>query len=137
MGIATVVAGTLPAPRQAALRRFRDAEGCVIDQGLVLRFSAPSSFTGEDVVELHAHGGPVLLALLLEALTRTGARQARAGEFTPPRMRALARAKAAWLLGRVAEAAGVFIIMVSLAVRRVAWPAGRRWQAALPDRSLP
>ena len=82
MGIATVVAGTLPAPRQAALRRFRDAEGCVIDQGLVLRFSAPSSFTGEDVVELHAHGGPVLLALLLEALTRAGARQARAGEFS-------------------------------------------------------
>ncbi len=80
--IAQRVAGTLPPPRKAALRHFRDARGAVLDQGLLLCFPAPASFTGEDVVELQGHGGPVVLAALLEALVAHGARIARPGEFS-------------------------------------------------------
>ncbi|HHH46345.1 MAG TPA: tRNA uridine-5-carboxymethylaminomethyl(34) synthesis GTPase MnmE, partial [Thiotrichales bacterium] len=58
--------GGLPPPREARFRRFRDARGEVIDEGLVLFFPAPRSFTGEDVVELHGHGGPVVMDMLLE-----------------------------------------------------------------------
>jgi Predicted GTPase len=56
--IATAVLGRLPAPRVAQLAAFRAADGEVIDQGLVLYFPAPHSFTGEDVLELQGHGGP-------------------------------------------------------------------------------
>lgn len=80
--IATDIAGPLPAPRTAALRRFRAGDGAVIDEGLVLSFPGPGSFTGEDVVELHGHGGPVVADLLLERLLTLGARQARPGEFS-------------------------------------------------------
>lgn len=80
--IAETIAGTLSAPRVAALRHFRDAEGNAIDEGLVLRFPAPNSFTGEDVVELHGHGGPVVMDLLLRAACERGARLARPGEFS-------------------------------------------------------
>lgn len=80
--IAELMAGTLPAPRQAALRHFRDPQGNVIDQGLLLCFPAPHSFTGEDVVELQGHGGPVLLDLLLRSACALGARVARPGEFS-------------------------------------------------------
>ena len=80
--IASRMAGALPAPRQAALRHFRDADGAIIDQGLLLLFRAPNSFTGEEVVELQGHGGPVLLDLLLRAACAHGARVARPGEFS-------------------------------------------------------
>ena len=80
--IASALCGTLPAPRTAGHRRFRDAHGGVIDDGLVLHFPAPGSYTGEDVVELQAHGGPVLLAQLLGRCLALGARPARPGEFT-------------------------------------------------------
>lgn len=69
-------------PRAAHFCRFRDPDGEVIDEGLVLWFPAPGSFTGEEVVELQAHGGPVLLDLLVAACIHHGARQARAGEFS-------------------------------------------------------
>ena len=59
-----------------------DAEGRVIDRGLAVRFPAPHSYTGEDSAEFHCHGSPVVLRELLSALFATGARQARAGEFT-------------------------------------------------------
>src|SRR3546814_13491814 len=75
------MAGALPAPRVAALRNFRAASGTTIDSGLVLRFPAPHSFTGEHVVELQAHGSPVALELLVRAACAAGARPARAGEF--------------------------------------------------------
>lgn len=54
----------------------------VIDQGIAMYFAAPASFTGEDVVELHGHGGPVVMHLLLQATLAHGARQARPGEFS-------------------------------------------------------
>lgn len=61
---------------------FRDEGGNVVDRGLAVWFAAPRSFTGEDVVELHAHGSPVVLNLLLRRLLALGAQQARAGEFS-------------------------------------------------------
>jgi tRNA modification GTPase len=72
-----------PRPRHAYFTALRDRAGRVLDEGLVLYFAAPASFTGEDVVELHAHGAPRLLALLLEeVLAHPGVRLAEAGEFT-------------------------------------------------------
>jgi tRNA modification GTPase len=80
--IGEAIAGALPPTRRAALRRFRDAQGADVDQGIVLFFAGPSSFTGEDIVELHGHGGPVVLDLLLDAALAAGARMARPGEFS-------------------------------------------------------
>jgi tRNA modification GTPase len=74
--------GRKPPPRTASLATFRAADGHAIDQGLVLRFDAPKSFTGEDVVELHAHGSPVVLDTLLGRCVALGARRARPGEFS-------------------------------------------------------
>ncbi|MEO7725793.1 MAG: tRNA uridine-5-carboxymethylaminomethyl(34) synthesis GTPase MnmE [Burkholderiales bacterium] len=69
-------------PRRATRADFLDSGGAVIDQGLVLYFSAPHSYTGEDVIELHGHGGPVVLHLLLQRCLELGARVAQPGEFT-------------------------------------------------------
>lgn len=80
--IAEQIAGSLPQARYGGLRRFRDAERRVIDQGLVLSFPGPQSFTGEDVVELQGHGGPLVLDLLLRSACAFGARLARPGEFS-------------------------------------------------------
>jgi tRNA modification GTPase len=75
--------GKVPAPRVAALRRLRDpATGEVLDRGLVLWFPGPSSFTGEDMAELHLHGGRAVIAGALDALSRLGLRLAEPGEFT-------------------------------------------------------
>ncbi|WP_342377629.1 tRNA modification GTPase [Myxococcus stipitatus] len=72
-----------PTPRHAYLASFVDAHGRVLDEGLFLYFRGPASFTGEDVVELQAHGGPRLLRLLLERTLEEGlARLATPGEFT-------------------------------------------------------
>ncbi|MGD8514470.1 MAG: tRNA uridine-5-carboxymethylaminomethyl(34) synthesis GTPase MnmE [Granulosicoccaceae bacterium] len=80
--ISKQLCGTLPAPRQAVFRRFRDADDAVIDEGLVLYFPAPHSFTGEEVLELHGHGGPVVMDALLARVCALGARPARPGEFS-------------------------------------------------------
>jgi len=73
----------LPPPRVASLRRLADADGAMIDQALVLWFEKPASFTGEDVAELHLHGGRAVLAALFAALARLpGLRLAEAGEFS-------------------------------------------------------
>jgi tRNA modification GTPase len=80
--IATELLGDLPEPRRAALRIFRDADGQMIDGGLALYFPAPASFTGEDVLELHGHGGPIVMDLLLARCLALGARHAEPGEFT-------------------------------------------------------
>jgi tRNA modification GTPase len=76
------VAGSAPAPRIATRASFRDRAGNVIDQGLVLLFVAPHSYTGETVAELHGHGGPSVMRLLLARCTELGARIAEPGEFT-------------------------------------------------------
>ena len=70
------------APRRATRAAFGAADGGVIDQGLVLFFPAPHSYTGEDVIELQGHGGPVVLQLLLRRCLELGARVAEPGEFT-------------------------------------------------------
>lgn len=80
--IATKICGALPLPRQSSLRAFLDVNGEPIDRGLVLCFAAPHSFTGENVVELQGHGGPVLMQLLLQTACASGARVARPGEFS-------------------------------------------------------
>lgn len=69
-------------PRHAAYTPFLDAAGQAIDEGLALFFPAPHSYTGEDVLELHGHGGPVVLQQLLQRCLELGARLARPGEFT-------------------------------------------------------
>lgn len=77
----TIVARALQ-PRQAHHARFHDADGGVIDDGIVLAFPGPRSFTGEDVVELQAHGSPVVLQQLVARACDLGARHARPGEFS-------------------------------------------------------
>ncbi len=80
--IARTMTGSLPEPRHATLSTFRGADGQPIDQGLALYFPGPESFTGEDVLELHGHGGPVILGLLVDRATELGARRAEPGEFS-------------------------------------------------------
>lgn len=80
--IARAVAGELPAVRHAALVDFRAASGDLIDRGIALYFAAPHSYTGEDVLELQAHGGPMVMQQLLRRCTESGARLAQPGEFT-------------------------------------------------------
>lgn len=81
-GLAKALTGHPPQPRRAALRSFREADGGVIDTGILLYFKGPRSFTGEDMLELQGHGGPVVLGALLERVFALGARPARPGEFT-------------------------------------------------------
>jgi len=83
--VGAIIAGMLraaPTPRVATPATFRDGNGEAIDQGLVLLFPAPRSYTGEDVLELHGHGGPAVMRLLLGRCVELGARLARPGEFT-------------------------------------------------------
>src|SRR5690554_1695415 len=79
--IAGAVLGHCPSPRHALYGPFQGAEG-VIDEGIALWFPGPHSFTGEDVLELQGHGGPVIMDLLLERCLQLGARLARPGEFS-------------------------------------------------------
>ena len=80
--IALALTGLNPRPREASPCSFIDADGEPLDRGLVLFFEGPRSFTGEDVVELHCHGGRVVSDALLAAAYARGARPAEAGEFT-------------------------------------------------------
>lgn len=81
--VARTVLGKLPKPRYADYLPFRDVDNSVLDQGIALWFPGPNSFTGEDVLELQGHGGPVILDLLLKRiLTLAGIRIARPGEFS-------------------------------------------------------
>jgi tRNA modification GTPase len=85
-GVPEIAAGLLPRglpePRLATLATFRDGTGEAIDSGLALYFPAPHSYTGEAVLELHGHGGPAVLAALVERAVELGARRAEPGEFT-------------------------------------------------------
>lgn len=81
--VATQLLGYLPKPRQADYCNFKDVQGQTLDQGIAIYFKAPHSFTGEDVLELQGHGGPIVLNLLQKAiLDIKGTRLAKPGEFS-------------------------------------------------------
>ena len=80
--IALEMLGSLPEPRVVTNQVFRGAAGEMLDTGLAIYFAAPESFTGESVLELHGHGGPLVMSLLVAAAVDLGARQAEPGEFT-------------------------------------------------------
>jgi tRNA modification GTPase len=80
--IATELLGEPPLPRRAALRAFKDTDGATLDTGIALYFPSPASFTGEDVLELHGHGGAVVMDMLLARVLQLGARLAEPGEFS-------------------------------------------------------
>ncbi len=82
LAIAQAIAGAKLQARRARHARFRDHAGDTVDDGIALYFAAPASYTGEDVVELQAHGSPVLLQQLLARCCALGARMARPGEFS-------------------------------------------------------
>ncbi len=79
---AAIVLGELPLPRRATFARFLDANQEPIDAGLALFFPAPHSYTGEHVLELHGHGGPLVVEALVSRMLELGARRALPGEFT-------------------------------------------------------
>lgn len=85
------LAGGLPPPRRASLRRLRDAAGEPLDRALVLWLPGPASYTGEDSAELQLHGGPAVIRAVADALVGCGCRPAEPGEFT----------RRAFLLGRL------------------------------------
>ncbi len=80
--VAVAVLGNLPEPRLATVSDFVDEAGTVLDTGLALYFPAPHSFTGEDILELQGHGGPVVLDMLLNRIVSLGVRHAGPGEFS-------------------------------------------------------
>ena len=80
--IAAAILKALPQPRLATFSQFRNRDGETIDEGLALYFPAPHSYTGEAVLELQGHGGPVVMQALLSACVDAGARVAEPGEFT-------------------------------------------------------
>ncbi|EEF24944.1 gtpase mss1/trme, putative, partial [Ricinus communis] len=80
--IATQILGHCPAPRHAAYLPFLQADTTLIDRGIAIYFPNPHSYTGEDVLELQAHGGTALMQILLARCIECGARHAQAGEFT-------------------------------------------------------
>lgn len=80
--IAKCFLGFPPKPRYAHYAAFRDKHNDQLDQGIAIYFAAPNSFTGEDVFELQAHGGPVILDMILKSAIEYGARIARPGEFS-------------------------------------------------------
>ncbi len=78
----TELIGKPLSPRRATLTAFNDARRSAIDEGMALYFPAPHSYTGQDVLELHGHGGPMVLQMLLKRCLELGARPAQPGEFT-------------------------------------------------------
>lgn len=80
--IATILLGKTPTPRYAHFTAFHGADHKILDQGLALYFPKPHSFTGEDVLELHTHGSPIVLDLLLKHLLTLDISMARPGEFS-------------------------------------------------------
>ena len=80
--IANGILGSLPKARHATYANFLDDKGDTLDQGIALYFSAPYSYTGEEVLELQGHGGPAVLHMILQRCVDLGARLAQPGEFT-------------------------------------------------------
>lgn len=123
--IAKALLGRLPRPRYASLSRFRGGNGTDIDSGLALYFPAPNSFTGEDVLELQGHGGPVVMDLLLRRTLELGARLARPGEFS----------ERAFLNGKLDLAQAEAVAdLIEAGTETAARLAGRTLQGALSQR---
>jgi tRNA modification GTPase len=80
--IAQAILGSLPTPRVATFYSFLDENKIAVDEGLAVYFIGPHSFTGEDVLDLHGHGGPAVVDLLIRRILQLGARMARPGEFS-------------------------------------------------------
>lgn len=80
--IAIGILGHCPSARHAAYLDFKEHDGNLIDRGIAIYYAGPNSYTGEDVLELQAHGGPALMQILLKRCLALGARQALPGEFT-------------------------------------------------------
>jgi tRNA modification GTPase len=80
--IAREILGAIPAPHRARLANFLDGQGNSLDRGVALYFAAPASFTGEHVLELQGHGGPLVMDLLVQRALELGCRMARPGEFS-------------------------------------------------------
>src|SRR4051794_30917594 len=78
--IAAVMLGDLPPAQQVTLARFLNAQQEPIDAGLALFFQAPHSYTGEHVLELHGHGGPIVIEAVISRVLELGARRAQPGE---------------------------------------------------------
>ena len=76
------ISGAILVPRIANFHNFKDLNGTLIDQGLILFFSAPHSFTGEDIIELQCHGGTVVTQSILNLCLKNGAKLAEPGDFT-------------------------------------------------------
>jgi tRNA modification GTPase len=123
--LALTLLGVLPRPRYATLSRFRARDGSTIDQGIALYFPAPGSFTGEDVLELQGHGGPMVMDLLLRRTLELGARLARPGEFS----------ERAFLNGKLDLAQAEAIAdLIEASTEAAARLAGRTLQGALSHR---
>jgi tRNA modification GTPase len=80
--VAEVILGEVPEPRNAHYSTFLSTNGSILDQGIAIFYPGPHSFTGEDVLELQGHGGPVVLDLIVQEIVSLGARVARPGEFS-------------------------------------------------------
>lgn len=80
--VAQQMLGLLPKPRYAHYGPFKNAHGEILDHGIALFFPGPNSFTGEDVLELQGHGGPVVLDMILQAVLACGVDMAKPGEFS-------------------------------------------------------
>ncbi|MGH7677265.1 MAG: tRNA uridine-5-carboxymethylaminomethyl(34) synthesis GTPase MnmE, partial [Gemmatimonadaceae bacterium] len=100
--------------RHAALARIKDMSGAVLDEGVVVHYRAPASFTGEDAVEVTCHGGPIIAATIAAAFVAAGARPAQPGEFT---RRAVLNGKLDLLQ---AEAVGDLVDAATRAAQRIA-----------------
>jgi tRNA modification GTPase len=123
--IAQQLLGSLPQPRRAELHDFRDGDGALIDTGIVLYFEAPGSFTGEHVLELQGHGGPVVMDLLLGRVLALGARTARPGEFS----------ERAWMNDKLDLAQAEAIAdLIDSGTARAARAAARSLQGAFSER---
>ena len=82
LDVAKKILGKVPSPRIAELLNFHDENNTVIDEGIAIYFKAPHSFTGEHVLELQGHGGPIIMDMLLEAVLNCGVYMAKPGEFS-------------------------------------------------------
>ena len=133
LAAATALAGSLPEPRRAAVRALRDpASGELLDRALILCFPGPDSATGEDLAELHVHGGRAVVRAVEAALAQLpGLRRAEAGEFT---RRALANGR---LDLSAAEGLGDLLMAETETQRRVAIRSAEGAQSDCPSAELP